>query len=833
MSTPHHASPDDIDIAHVFTALRRSTLRLLFVSALVGALVYGLASMVAPTYQSEAALEVVARDTSNPFVDPATDGRAPDSLSVRMDKQAVNTHVRAIQSSEIATTIATAMSLARKPEFNSALGPVDAMDAVLRIAGIGAPRPGATEEDRVLDAFYQKLTVSSPPESRIINISFLSHDPELAAAIANGLAETYQQRLASVTVVETGELQKALAPKIAALTREVAAAESAVSRFRAKAGLLEGGAQKTLLNDQQLGDLTTELTKASAARTAAEARAANARQLMRRGTPEVIPEVQKSPLMQNLIQQKVQVQRDLLKASAAMKSAHPVIRQLDADLLAIRRQIASEVANVVSSLEKEALVAAEQENALRKSLEKVKTNVAGQSDASAKLRQLQAIAGAKRSELQRLQAQYESNRARVDQDVVPVEARLITRARPSGVPVAPKKGAWAGLSALAAFLIGLVIVLTKALFTGARSAATAKAGATALHPASNMDLAHEERFPDLEPQRMARPHGGAQSGATTAGDGAGRSIAEPSLPEPTPPAPMPNAPTPKPAITAPVAVAAPMSSPGASDPHANATASHQGSKGQTAAAPPRLAPNVMTATADLAARLDTCAGQQAVGTRTLVAIEDDVSRRAGLVLDVARQLSGRGRTVLVIDWSLSGRGICRHLGLPAHPGFNELMQGGCRFSEVVRSVPGTKVHAIASGQALSAGESGLDPDQLNLILDALDEAYDHIVVVAEKRDAALLFEAIQGRFDAGITIPATTDPATVVQPHNAFLGFEVTDLELVTFVETTSGPSAADSPIAAPAASAGPTADRMRAALGQNRQTGSNQAKNRKHPVPA
>ncbi len=42
-------------------------------------------------------------------------------------------------------------------------------------------------------------------------------------------------------------------------------------------------------------------------------------------------------------------------------------------------------------------------------------------------------------------------------------------------------------------------------------------------------------------------------------------------------------------------------------------------------------------------------------------------------------------------------------------------------------------------------DGDIDPDQMNLILDALDEAYDHIVVVGRHDEARKLFEAIEGR----------------------------------------------------------------------------------------
>ncbi|MEO1207725.1 MAG: exopolysaccharide transport family protein [Pseudomonadota bacterium] len=768
MPSPTHASPDDIDISQVFGAIRRNLLRLVFLSVLTGVLVYGIVSMVAPRYQSEAALEVVARDAANPFHSSRGAGSSPENVTVRMDKQAVNTHVRAIQSSEIAAAIAKKLNLNRLPEFNSAMGPVDSMDAVLRIAGIGGPRPGETEEDRVLNAFYKKLTVSSPPDSRIISIDFQSHDPDLAAEVANMLADTYRKRLASVTVVETGQLQKALEPKIEALTKEVAAAESAVSRYRAEAGLLEGGSQKTPLNDQQLGDLTTELTKVSAARSASDARARNARQLMNRGTPEIIPEVQRSPLVQNLIQQKVQVQRDLLKASASMKSAHPVIRQLDADLVAIRRQIAAEVANVVAGLEKEALVAAEQERSIRESLDKVKATVADGGEARAKLSQLVSLASSKRDELNRLQSQFEKNRGRADRGVIPVEARVITRARPSGVPIAPKKGAWTALAALAMFLVGLVCVITGALFSSARRpvAVTAYPAEMPARPVPQPSIP--------SPVQVSPQTHSAQTG---------RQLRS----EPTLSAPADLA---RQAVAAAVGVErASAQTAAAADRDAASSATSQALTAQSDEAAALATPQfdgvtVKTPTA-LADHISEIKADVQGGFRTLLATSSTAPGRAQLVRDLALELNERDQTVMVVDWDLEGLGIAHDMNVANRPGFCEVLLGTASFSEVVKPIPGTRIHMIASGAAYSPRLDdpeldGLDPDQLNLILDALDEAYDQIIVVATKPQATVLFEIIQGRFDAGITVLDDANPMTSgLTAPGTFLGFDVTDIELV------------------------------------------------------
>ena len=93
-------------------------------------------------------------------------------------------------------------------------------------------------------------------------------------------------------------------------------------------------------------------------------------------------------------------------------------------------------------------------------------------------------------------------------------------------------------------------------------------------------------------------------------------------------------------------------------------------------------------------------------------------------------------------------------------------------------IPGSGAHFIPAGTAVLDRDMLLDPDQLNLTLDALDTAYDHIVVVARNDVARALFEAILGRFDAGIIVSEPKRRATIPDVPGTFLGFEVADIEL-------------------------------------------------------
>ncbi|MGD9783350.1 MAG: Wzz/FepE/Etk N-terminal domain-containing protein [Hyphomicrobiaceae bacterium] len=737
MRATSHATPDDIDITSVWGALKRSARGLILTSLAAGGLTFTALSMMAPRYLSEAQLQVVAKETANPFTSPKRESAADTAVQVRVDKEAVNTHVRALMSPDLANRIATELKLAQLPEFNSALGPVDSFDRLQRLVGLSGPRPGESERDRVLNSFFKRLEVYSPKESRFIGVRFSSIDPELAASVANALAETYRGSLAQQTVVETDEVQKALEPKIARMLEEVAAAEAAIERFKGAKDIFKGGPQKTGLNEQQLGELTAELTKAKAARSEAEARARSAAELMRAGSADALPDVQKSPLIQNLVQQRVRLEREISELSATLLPGHPRMKQLNADLDGLRRQLAGEIRKLVDSLEKEAKVAAFREGSIAKSIDEIKSQVVTASTDEVELRQLEAVAKSKRAELERLQAQFEANRARADSRVVPIEAQILSQARASSVPVFPKKGPYTALVALATLLFGIAWVVTRALLTGARSAGTnmrRRASDRELPsgpPASPPPLPAAARLRDDEP---FYDRGGSDEATVT------------------------------------------FSKPGSTVPPGPVGSTGTGTGG-----------TAEIATITKLARFIRDSAPEKGGFRTLMTGESATLIASDEAIDLAEDLTRDGLQVIIVDWSAKGKGFAASLGFEAVPGFTDLLAGTASFEDVVQGVPGSEAHLISCGAPLPEGnlEDSVDLDKLNLLLDALDEAYDHIIVVGAHDEARSLFEAIQGRFDAGVTVcDAQRRVSVLADPPGTFLGFEVTDIALIRFVRS-------------------------------------------------
>jgi uncharacterized protein involved in exopolysaccharide biosynthesis len=676
------ASPDDIDISTVWRSVRRALPKLLLLSLLTGGITYAVLSTFPPRYTSEAQIQVVVpKDGSD---------RSFDSVTSRLDKEAINTHLRSLMSPDLALQIIAEEKLASNPEFNSALQPPSKLDEVMGMFS-GGGGIAESEQDRLLKAFFKRLEVYSPKESRVIGIRFTSDDPKLAAAVANRLAETYRTLLATRSLTQTDDVQNALQPKIDKLEKEVAEAEAAVEHFRGQANIFKGGPNNTGLNQQQLGDITSELTRAQAARSEADARAQSVREMVRAGTSESLPDVQRSPLIQNLVQQRVRVERQLSELSATLLPAHPRMRQLRADLEGLQRQIKSEVGKIVEGIEKSASIAAAREASVRQSLEQMKKQVVGTGDDEVQLRQLEATAKSKRAELERLQARFEANRLNADRRAVPIEAQIVSLARPTSVPSFPKPLQYAALIAMATLLFGIAIVVTRALFNAARN-------------------------PGVAAQR--------ETAAASRG------------------------------------IAAPAFAPGSDGVH------------------------VVHSVDDLAQHL-VSQPEDIGGFRTLMTGSTDQIDASSEAIQLVKAMADAGADVILVDWSPEGHGLGEQLGAAQRAGLNELLQAKAKFEDVVTRIPASGAHFIPAGTAVLDRDMLLDPDQLNLTLDALDAAYDHIVVVARHDVAHALFEAILGRFDAGIIVSEPRRRALPDVP-GTFLGFEVTDIELFRLERTKS-----------------------------------------------
>ncbi len=148
-----------------------------------------------------------------------------------------------------------------------------------------------------------------------------------------------------------------------------------------------------------------------------------------------------------------------------------------------------------------------------------------------------------------------------------------------------------------------------------------------------------------------------------------------------------------------------------------------------------------------------------------------------MAIELARLLARQRRQVILLDWSLDGVGLAQELGVSPMLGITDVLSGRATFEDVIERLPGSEAHVVAAGSSAAGAAAAKDKDRVNMLLDALDDAYEHVVIIGAREALRDLFTTIEGCIDAGVVI---ADAAGAAAPGN-FLGFNVADLDVIRY----------------------------------------------------
>src|SRR3954471_8631759 len=353
----------DLDVRAIGRALNRKRSWIVLPTLLALVLSLAAVNLVPPRYKSEARILIDGRE--NVFLRP--NGERDDQRNA-VDPEAVTSQVQLLLSRDLAREIVKKNKLAERPEFDPVLQGLSPVKSVLALVGIGRDPFSLTPEERVLDAYFDRLTAYAVDKSRVIVIEFQSRDPDLAAKVANSIAENYlvlQQNARQEQAKAAGQW---LSGEIDNLRRKVADAESRVEDFRSKSSLFVG-TNNTTLSNQQMGELNTQLNNARALKSDAESKAKLIREMLQSGQPIEASEVLNSESMRGMQQNRMTVRAQLAEQSSTLLDAHPRIKELKAQLAELDRSIRDEAGKISRSLDNDARIAGGQVDSLNASLE--------------------------------------------------------------------------------------------------------------------------------------------------------------------------------------------------------------------------------------------------------------------------------------------------------------------------------------------------------------------------------------------------------------------------------------------------------------------------------
>lgn len=444
----------DIDLHALGRAIARKRGWIIVPTLLVLVASVAAVNLVTPRYKSEVRILVDGRE--NVFLRPNTD-RTEERQA--LDPEAVTSQVQLVLSRDLAREIIKQNKLAERPEFDPVLQGVSPLKSLAALIGIGRDPFSITPEERVLDAYYDRLQAYAVDKSRVIVIEFQSADPELAARVANSIAEGYLVLQQQARQGQARNASQWLAGEIESLRRKVSEAEAKVEDFRSKSSLFVG-TNNTTLSNQQMGEVNTQLNNARSMKADAESKARLIREMLQSGKPIEASEVVNSELMRRLSEQRVTLRAQLAEQSSTLLGNHPRIKELKAQLADLDNQIRDEAAKISRSLENDARIASGRVDGLTASLDQLKKQATSTNGQDVQLRALEREAKAQRDLLESYLAKYREANTRETIDTAPTDGRIISRAVVSNTPAYPKKLPIVLIATVATLLLSSGLVVT-------------------------------------------------------------------------------------------------------------------------------------------------------------------------------------------------------------------------------------------------------------------------------------------------------------------------------------------------------------------------------------
>lgn len=483
----------DLDLRAIWQTLQRKKRWVIIPTLCAFGLSLAAVNLITPRYKSEARILIDGRE--NIFLRP--NGERNDERNA-LDPEAVTSQVQLVLSRDLAREVIKKNKLAENPEFDPVLRGVSPVKALLALFGIGRDPFRMTPEERVLDAYYERLTAYAVDKSRVVVIEFQSRDPDLSARVANSVADGYlilQQNARQEQAKAAGQW---LSGEIDGLRKKVADAESRVEDFRSKSSLFMG-TNNTSLSNQQLGELNTQLNNARALKSDAESKARLIRGMLQSGKPIEASEVLNSELMRRLSEQRVTLRAQLAEQSSTLLNNHPRIKELRAQLADLDRQIREEAGKISRSLESDARIASGRVDGLSNSLDQLKKQATSSNGEDVKLRAMEREAKAQRDLLETYLARYREATTRENIDAAPSDGRIISRAIVSNTPAYPKKLPIVLIATLATLMLTAGAIATGELLRMTAPRASAAFGSIPVRVAGAVAAASVVRdtHPDL------------------------------------------------------------------------------------------------------------------------------------------------------------------------------------------------------------------------------------------------------------------------------------------------------------------------------------------------
>jgi len=466
--------PDDndtIDIHYYFRVIQRFKWRILSLAFIITLLTAVVVFSLTPKYKASATLLIQAEQANVVSIEEVyglDSGR----------KEYFFTQFEILKSQQIAQRVVAKLNLINHPEFDPDQQPqkfnfVSELKALLPF--LPQQNSNYSDEEKliikrrvVVSNFVSRLTISPIRKTQLVNISFISESPKLAAEIVNTLTDVYIESHLESKLLMTEKASSWLNERLSALKTKLDISENSLQAYQNKEQLVDIDGVKGL-EAAELQELNRQLSAAKQRLKQSE----HIYNLIQKKNEDItsliaLPEILNHQLIQIVNEALQKVKTKVSELQGVYGPKHPIMIAAQSELKSVNENFNNQVQLLVSGISNEYQSAKVNELNLQ-----VAVTAKGQ-----RFRELSTL-DTKQKELKR---EVESNqqlynafftRLKETKEVGEFQsanARLIDPAQPPLLPAKPKKKLIIGLALLVSIGLGIVLAfLFEMLNDGIRS----------------------------------------------------------------------------------------------------------------------------------------------------------------------------------------------------------------------------------------------------------------------------------------------------------------------------------------------------------------------------
>lgn len=313
--------------------------------------------------------------------------------------------------------------------------------------------------DMVVDSFVADLSVEPVRKTQLVKINYESTDSQLAADIANTLADVYIESHLEAKLSVTRKAADWLGDRIGDLRSNLQASERKLQEYREQEQLVDVGGVRTL-DANELRELTQSLVAARNLKAKLETIAAQAKDIGRTTKIDQLlsmSSVLEHPLVQSLKEEQAKADLKVAELSKRYGPAHPAMKAAKSEASTAKKELYRQVSSVVSGIKADYQNAVNTERNLEKQVAALKSRLQNVNRKEFKLRELER-------EVETNRHLYDLFLARSKETdeaggLESVHARVVDKAVLTRTPVKPRKKLIVVLTVLVSAVIGVALAL--------------------------------------------------------------------------------------------------------------------------------------------------------------------------------------------------------------------------------------------------------------------------------------------------------------------------------------------------------------------------------------